>query len=234
MSMINRYIKTYVVSNLELKQKFDKFAYWYNNFNKLIFDSMSESDACLFLSACAFCSANTALDQNILEVAKLFSAVKSDYMSGNIELLYKVINNIKSNTTQKDLDKLNSYVESGSMYASLLAPKLLPGQIVQTGPYKGKDDVFSEITISNAKIPNFNKFVLYYLKNNGNVTKEKLINDLKYNNYNISGTKIFSFFINLIDPDYKWKIDDSHEGITPATIDRWMIRIFFYKPLKKY
>jgi hypothetical protein len=233
MSMINRYINTYVMANVELKKKFDKFAYWYNNFNKLIFNSLSESDACLFLSACAFCSANTALDQNILEAAKLFSAVKKDFLGGNKELLRQFALDVKDNVSEKSLNKIKSYVEKGSAYAAMLAPKWLPGQIAQSGPYKGKNDVFSEITVSNAKIPNFNKFVIYYLDNEGNVRRDQLVGELKSGNYDIGGTKIFSFFINLIDPDYKWSVDNNEHGITPATIDRWMIRVFFYNPLKE-
>jgi hypothetical protein len=233
MKRIDRYVDTYIKSGADLRKKYDSFAYWYDNFNKLIFSSMDESDACLFLAACAFTSANTALDQNILEGAKLFSAVVDDFDRGEegIKDLQYISNNIKDNNGNKDLAKLKALVDRGSFYAALLAPKAdYKGGIVDQGPRKGQNDIFSEITVSNAKIPNFNMFVRYYLAHNGKVEKTQVMDDIKSGVIKVGGTKINSFLMNLMDPQYKWKLGEG-EPITPATIDRWMIRVFFHGPL---
>jgi len=226
MNNLKREVDQYLKAPPEIKQKLDTYAYWYDNFNKLVFQNMGESDACLFLAACGYCSANTALDQNILEAAKLFTAVKNDFASSEgKQALADIAANVKSNLKNTDLAFLQRYPNSA--YANLLFPKKDYKGKIQKGKKAGQDDIFSEITVSNAKIPNFNTYVKYYLQHNGNVTKEELYKDLESGVFTISGTKINSFLINLIFPGKKWagKID-------PATIDRWMIRVFFDEPLK--
>ena len=233
MKRLDRYVNSYIELPADLKKKYDAYAFWYNNFNKMIFDSMDESDACLFLAACAFTSANTALDQNILEGAKLFSAVTDDFDRGaeGIKDLTDIASSVSDNNSNDNLGKLKQYVDRGSFYAALLAPKAdYKGGTVMQGARKGQNDVFSEITVSNAKIPNFNMFVRYYLTHNGKVTKQQVMNDVRTNVIKVGGTKINSFFMNLLEPDYKWKKGEGIE-ITPATIDRWMIRVFFHEPL---
>jgi len=228
MNNLKREVDQYLKAPPEIKTKLDTYAYWYDNFNKLVFQSMGESDACLFLAACGYCSANTALDQNILEAAKLYTAVKKDFASEEgKKALADISSNVKSNLKDKDLAFLAKYPNSA--YANLLLPKKdYTGKKIEKGPKAGQDDIFSEITVSNAKIPNFNTYVKYYLQHNGEVSKEQLYKDLESGTFTISGTKINSFLINLIFPGKKWagKID-------PATIDRWMIRVFFDEPLKK-
>lgn len=223
-------VDDYLKAPPELKQKLDTYAYWYDNFNKLIFQNMGETDACLFLAACAYCSANTALDQNILEAAKLYKAVTADAQSQEgAAMLDQLASNVKNNMDSKNLEYLRTFQNKGSQYADLLVPKKdYKGGKVSQGARKGQDDVFSEITVANAKIPNFNKFVKYYLANRGNINKEKLYTDLEKGILKISGTKINSFFLNLVFPGKKWA-----DKIDPATVDRWMIRVFFDKPLQR-
>lgn len=230
MDNIETEVQEYLKAPPAMKAKFDTYAYWYDNFNKLIFSSMSESDACLFLAATAYCSANTALDQNILEASKLFEAVKNDFATQQgREALAFLSEHIKDNMNNEQLALLKQYADKGSAYANLLAPKKdYKGGTVAAGARKGQDDVFSEITVSNAKIPNFNLFVKYYLSNNGQVTKKALMDDFKDGRLDIGGTKISSFFMNLVFPEYRW-----NDQINPATIDRWMIRVFFDKAIEK-
>ena len=239
--LLEKYIDEYVHANVELKKKFDVFAYWYDDFNKLIYDNLGQSDGSLFLAAVAFTSANTALDVNILEAAKLYRAVKTDFKRGNKgrQVLKFIANNVKTLEDGKSIEMIERAMQARSAYARMLAPKVDPRPIeITTGKGKAKvkvgekQDVFREITVSGAKLGNFNKFVLYYLENNGKLSKSKLMKDLQAKKFDIGGTKIYSFFINLVDPDFEWKIEKGN-AIQPATIDRWMIRLFFDEPIKE-
>lgn len=238
-TVMEKYINEYVTAiktNSKLKQKYQKMAYWYNDFNKLIFDNLSESDACLFITAVAYCSANTAVDVNIIEATKLFTAVKTDFNRGNIgkKILEYIANNINSVDNNKNILKLQKLVDSNSSYAQVITPKNDPTMEKSTSK---KEKIFKEISVSGAKLTNFNRFVLYFLKKNGKVTKRGLINDIKSGILSVGGTKIYSFLLNLIDPDFEWETIESDEvkgtKIQPATIDRWMIRMFFQQPIKR-
>jgi hypothetical protein len=232
MTTIEKYIQKFIqamTADQELYMRYKKMANWYSDFNKLIFDSMSESDACLFLTAAAYCSTNTALDVNIIEAAKLFRAVKTDFNRGNAgqKLLDYIARNVNSIDDNKQVRKLKKLIGSNSSYLSLLSPKKDPTE----------GDTVKEISVSQAKLTNFNQFVLYYLNNGGKIKKEQLVIDIKNGTLPVGGTKVYSFLINLIDPEVEWETIETPEvkgmKIQPATIDRWMVRMFFGKTLNE-
>lgn len=227
---IKEYINKFdeaLANDTKLYNSYKKMANWYYDFNTLLFKNLNESDALLFLVAAAYCSSNTALDVNIIEASKLFIAVKTDFNRGNLgrSLLRYLATNIQNIDKQENIEKLIKIGQANSSYLKLLAPKTDPTS----------ENVFKEITVSNSKLKNFNDFIIYYLDHEGKLTKDELVNDIKSGKLPVGGTKIYSFLLNLVDPDFKWKsiaTDNFDNGeIKPATIDRWMIRIFFDKPL---
>lgn len=234
LSNINKIIKEYVHAkkeNVDLYNKYKIWSDWYNDFNKLIFDSLSESDACLFLAATTFASANTAIDVNILEASKLFMAVKTDFKRGNAgrRSLEFIANNINSIDSQKNVNILYKLASVNSSYAQLLAPKH-DANFVKSKSHKLQQ--VKEITVSGSKLKSYNFFVKYYLEHNGKLTKKQILSDLQSGKIKIGGTKIYSFFINLIDPEFEWESMDGVK-IQPTTIDRWMIKLFFNKSIEK-
>lgn len=215
-------------TNAELYQKYQVWANWYDSFHNLIFGSLPETDACLFLAAAAFASVNTTLDVNIQEAAKLYKAVKADWGKSNAsrKALAFVANNVNSIEKEGNLDILKKLADSNSTYAALLVPKR-----DVTDP-NGKQ--VREITVSQAKLTNYNNFIKYFIRRNGRLSRQQIMNDLKTGALTIGGTKVYSFFVNLIDPNFEWVSVEGDESakIQPATIDRWMIRIFFTRPLR--
>ena len=214
--------------NAELYHKYKKWSTWYTDFNTLIFGALPETDACLFLAAAAFASTNTTLDVNIHEAAKLYKVVREDWKKSNAtrQALAFIANNINSIDSPKNLDMLKMLADSNSSYAAMLAPKR-----DITDP---NEKQIREITVSQAKLTNYNNFIKYFIGKNGKLSKRQIMTDLKTGDLDVGGTKVYSFFVNLIDPQYEWvEIDgDENARIQPATIDRWMIRIFFTRPLR--
>lgn len=230
-TLLEKYIREFKKAketNAELYDKYKKWSNWYNNFHELIFGALPETDACLFLSAVAFASPNTSLDVNIQEAAKLYRAVKDDWRKSNVtrKALLFIVNNITTIDNQINIDTLKKLANSNSSYASMLAPKR------ETHTQDQKQ--IREITVSRAKLNNYNNFVKYFIENNGKLTRQEILRDLQTGKLNIGGTKVYSFFINLINPNFEWtEIDgDENAKIQPATVDRWMVRIFFTRPLK--
>lgn len=215
-------------TNAELYHKYEMWSNWYNNFNTLIFGALPETDASLFLAAAAFASVNTTLDVNIQEAAKLYKAVKADWGKSNAsrKALAFVANNVNSLEKEGNLQVLEKLADSNCSYAAMLVPKR-----DVTDP-KGKQ--VREITVSQAKLTNYNNFIKYFIRRNGRLTRQQIMNDLTSGVLTIGGTKVYSFFVNLIDPNFEWVSVDGDENakIQPATIDRWMIRIFFTRPLR--
>jgi hypothetical protein len=216
-------------ANAELYAKYQKWANWYTDFHNLIYSSLPETDANLFLAATAFSSANTPLDTNIFEAAKLYKAVKGDWIGSNAtrQALKFVVNNVNAIDSQKDIDILAKLSDANCQYAAMLIPKR-----DVTDP---KQKQVREITVSKSKLINYNNFVRYFIKRGGKLSKQQITSDLQSGALDVSGTKVYSFFLNLIDPDYEWVgvEGDENAKIQPATIDRWMIRLFFTRPLKQ-
>ena len=231
-TMLDDFIEEYKKAketNAELYQKYQTWANWYTNFHNLIYSSLPETDANLFLAAAAFASTNTTLDMNIFEAAKLYKSVKGDWVGSNAtrQALKFVVNNVNNIDSQKSIDILSRLGEANCQYAAMLIPKR-----DITDP---KQKQVREITVSQAKLTNYNNFVRYFIKRGGKVSKKQITSDLQSGILDVGGTKVYSFFLNLIDPDYEWVAvaGDENAKIQPATIDRWMIRLFFTRPLKQ-
>ena len=236
MSKLNSVTHDYKYADDEFKSQLHAYSQWYDDFNNLIFKHMkSESDACLFMAAVAFTSARTALDKNVLEAAKIFSAVKFDF-EHHAESLSVLSNNDQPRSAAQLFNVAVTELSKGSAYAGLLLKKLdyiktKPGiKKLPDGTREQVENSFSEITVGPSKIPNCNLFIQYYMASGGNVDKKELVKMFTSGTYGVGGTKIGSFFLNLLEPKYKWQ---GKKIISPATIDTWMIRVFFYDEIEK-
>ena len=235
MSILNDIILYYDHANVPLRKRLTAYSQWYDKFNKLIFHKLKpEADACLFLAAVAFTSTRTALAQNVLEAAKVFAAVKHDF-----EVCPESLHILTDNKTKRsNIEKYNLAVQelaNNSAYAGLLLKKL---DYIKTkkgttklsdGTWEQIENSFHEITVDNSKIPNCNLFVQYYLKNEGKITQKQLVLDVTKGMLGIGGTKVGSFFLNLMDPGFEWQ--GNGKTLSSATIDTWMIRVFFRGPI---
>ena len=187
---------------------------WYEEMNKTILETLGESDGTLFLILLAVFSPRNPLAQNFKLAAQTFRGIKKDLsneetknrleemMEINSDKLYKMI---KLEDAYKDLATVQGMIKGNKSLRTNL-PNIL--RILKMYKSKGYDfdraDVVKEIS--------------KYLKPSGGLEKESII----------SAEKVFSFTLNLLDPNFKFE----EHGWVPVTMDTWMAS-FFYPEMNK-
>lgn len=201
-------VEQFVQEGLELKN-------WYHTMSDTVFDSLGESDGCLFLMLLASTSPQNMLTKNLIEASQVFIAFKKDFKN-NREQLEEFIMSDKNKADAILDDLLHNF---GDLYLHREA-------------FFGN----SPLDVATSKVKNIKNTCELYLINNGNVTKEDALEyittgidtDAKYKkdilkkDAPIRALKVLNFAVNLIEPDYKFNND-----WYAVTIDTWMIRFFY-------
>jgi hypothetical protein len=186
--------------------------YWYESINDGIFGALSESNGSLFLLLLASTSASTMLTRNFIEASKVYMGLQYDFIN-NRENLEEYFGG--------DLTAKNFTYDSNPYELEVIE------QMRKTS-----------LMYAGAKINNIRKTVMFWLNNDGVITKDSALNFL-ISNYNINSPtkiailsgdtlnrmKIFNFAVNLLSPEYAIKNGVSNWYF--VTIDKWMLRVFF-------
>ena len=198
-------LESFVASGLEAKN-------WYEDMNKKMLDALGESDGCLFLILMAIFSPRSTLAQNFLLAAKCFKGIKADISDPKKASRFNEMISLAPNELYKklkagefqDMETISRWIKSAMSAPAYLSNLVRVLKLYSKNGFNfSKKDVVDEI----AK----------HLTPSGAVSKESII----------SAEKVFSFTLNLLDPDYKFE-----SGWLPVTMDTWM-GSFFYPYMSK-
>lgn len=197
-----------VLSNLEdfLKVGMDAKG-WYADMNKKILSALGDSDGCLFLILMAIFSPQNKLAQNFLLAARCFQGIKADISDSKKSEKFKYMISLQPNDLYKkikagefrDMETIERMVKNVRNLPSYLSNLVRVLRLYSSKGFSfSKNDVVSEI----AK----------HFTPSGALANETVI----------SAEKVFSFTLNLLDPEYKFE-----GGWLPVTMDTWMASFFY-------
>lgn len=176
---------------------------WYREMNQKILDAFGDSDGTLFLILLAIFSPSMTLEQNLKAAARTFHGIKKDLSKPETKSKLEDVMNMDwknvSTSVFPELMSLKAFENirnPGSMIPNLLKVLRL---------YKSKD---YNLNPKDAALE-----ISKHMKPTGMIDQKTSI---------ISAEKLFSFTLNLLDPDFKFE-----SGWIPVTMDIWMSNFFY-------
>lgn len=176
---------------------------WYREMNQKIVDAFGDSDGTLFLIMLAIFSPSMKLDQNLKAAARTFHGIKKDL--SNPETKKKLEEVMEMNPNDVHTDKF---------------PELMTFKALENirNPGSMKPNLLRVLKLYKSKGYNLNPKdaaleISKHMKPTGMVDQKTSI---------ISAEKLFSFTLNLLDPDFQFE-----SGWIPVTMDIWMSAFFY-------
>lgn len=175
---------------------------WYREMNKKILEAFGDSDGALFLILLAIFSPSMKLDQNLKAAARTFHGIKKDLSNPETKEKLEQIMEMKPSEVHSSLfpemmtfKALENIRNPGSMKPNLM-------RVLRLYKSSGYNLSPKQAALEISK----------HMKPTGLVSKTSII----------SAEKLFSFTLNLLDPDFRFE-----NGWLPVTMDVWM-SVFFY------
>lgn len=184
---------------------------WYTEMNQKILSALGDSDGCLFLILMAIFSPQNKLAQNFRLAAQVYTGIKKD---------------IADESKRAEFDQM-------------LQEKNLYDAIRKEGKYKNLATIRGLVTGArnvNTFTPNLIRTLRLYKANGYKFSKQQVVQEISKHLTSkgslgkdtvISAEKVFSFTLNLLDPNYQFE-----NGWLPVTMDTWMAS-FFYPSMSK-
>lgn len=176
---------------------------WYREMNQKILDAFGDSDGTLFLILLAIFSPSMTLEQNLKAASRTFHGIKKDLSNPETKKKLEEVMDMEwknvSTSAFPELMSLKAFENirnPGSMIPNLLKVLRL---------YKSKD---YNLNPKDAALE-----ISKHMKPTGMVDQKTSI---------VSAEKLFSFTLNLLDPDFKFE-----SGWIPVTMDIWMSNFFY-------
>ena len=201
---------------------------WYSEMNKKILDAFGDSEGTLFLILLAIYSAGTPLEKNLTLAAQTYQGIMKDVSDPKTkELFEKFLDTPKIDAfettfrppTKKEISKGKTgpqprKVIKQDWHELATVRGLVKGNI---GVQKNYGNLINILKIwKNNNYQLDRKFVVKelakYHRASGDLSK----------GVPVSATKVFSFTLNLLDPDFVFE-----SGWVPVTMDTWMAQIYY-------
>lgn len=175
---------------------------WYREMNQKILEAFGDSDGTLFLMLLAIFSPSMTLEQNLKAAARTFHGIKKDLSNpeskAKLEQMMEMKPSAVNTTALPDLMTLKAFENirnPGSIKSNLLnVLKLYKSSNYQLNSKQAAAEISK------------------HMKPTGLVAKSTII----------SAEKLFSFTLNLLDPDFEFE-----SGWVPVTMDIWMSAFFY-------
>jgi len=187
---------------------------WYAEMNKTMLETFGDSEGTIFLVLLAIFSPRNPLSQNFKLAAQTFRGLKKD---------------LESEEAKKKLEEMME-IEPTELYKRMKGEDAYKDLATVRGMIKGNMGV-------NTYLPNILRFLKLLKANNYQITREIAVKEIARHikpsgaledTTVISAEKVFSFTLNLLDPNYSFE----DLGWVPVTMDTWMAS-FFYPQLDK-
>lgn len=187
---------------------------WYAEMNKTILDAFGDTEGTMFLILLAIFSPRNTLSQNFKLAAQTFRGIKKD---------------LSNPESKEKLEKMME-IEPTKLYNMMKTQDAYKDLATVRGMIKGNMGV-------NTYLPNILRFLKLLKANSYGLTRETAVKEIARHikptgalddTTVISAEKVFSFTLNLLDPNYAFE----DLGWVPVTMDTWMAS-FFYPQLDK-
>lgn len=178
---------------------------WYREMNQKIIEAFGDSDGTLFLIMLAIFSPSMKLAQNLKAAARTFHGIKRDL--SDPETKKKLEEVMEMNWRNVSTDKFPELMSLKALENIRNPGSMLPNLLRVLKLYKSKG--------YNLKPKDAALEIAKHMKPTGAVDEETSI---------ISAEKLFSFTLNLLDPDFQFE-----SGWLPVTMDIWMSAFFYPK-----
>ena len=187
---------------------------WYAEMNKTMLETFGDSEGTIFLVLLAIFSPRNPLSQNFKLASQTFRGLKKD---------------LQSEEAKAKLEEMME-IEPTQLYKMMKGEDAYKDLATVRGMIKGNMGV-------NTYLPNILRFLKLLKSNNYQITREIAVKEIARHikpsgalddTTVISAEKVFSFTLNLLDPNYSFE----DLGWVPVTMDTWMAS-FFYPQLDK-
>jgi len=187
---------------------------WYAEMNKTMLETFGDNEGTIFLVLLAIFSPRNPLSQNFKLAAQTFRGLKKD---------------LESEEAKAKLEEMME-IEPTELYKRMKGEDAYKDLATVRGMIKGNMGV-------NTYLPNILRFLKLLKANNYQITREIAVKEIAKHikpsgaledSTVISAEKVFSFTLNLLDPNYSFE----DLGWVPVTMDTWMAS-FFYPQLDK-
>lgn len=220
----------------EVLAKGDQAKYWYKEMNEKIIEAFGESDGTLFLILLAIFSAGTPLQKNLELAAQTYQGIKHDlsdapsraFLEAFIDLpKAKAFEFVFEPPTKEQIKK---FVKDGKPVPELVKKEKIASMFHTLATVRGM--VKGNMGVGK-NFGNLIRILKLYKQNNYSfdrkfavkeISKHLLPSGALHKDTLVSAEKVFSFTLNLLDPNFKFE-----GGWEPVTMDTWMATFFYPK-----